>query len=210
MAALSERRARRRRKKLARVSRVAGTGVEVAEYGSGIGHSRMATSLIYLEIGFIVAFVVVPLLLGLLFPEAVLILLVPLLMRPHRGIAVTSIGIVVMRESMFDRQAEKIVYRAPPYALGPLDERLEWKRYVLVHIGPERISMKRSVYESLLVAVEHLSRAHSADSPLPIPSLPPPGWFLDPLARYQYRYWDGQSWTANISHNGVASLDSST
>ena len=212
MAVLSDRRDRRRREKLADAARVAGPGVEVTGYGSGIGHSRIAGWPIYLVIGFIIAFVVAHTVPGEIFCLGVVLVLIGAVssIRPHRSIAVTSIGILIMHESMTDGRPDRVLsHMAPPYALGPLDEGLEWKRYVLVHVGPERISMRRTVYQSLLVAVDHLSTASGRDGPHPVPSNPPPGWFRDPLARYQYRYWDGRGWTANVSHNGMAYLDSS-
>jgi hypothetical protein len=210
MAVLSQRKARRRQKKLACAGRVAGPGVQVTEYGRGIGHSGIAGWLAFVLIGCIVVFVWVPILLGkILFPGVALVLIAVLLIRPHRGIAVTSFGILVMHESLLDGQPDKIVYMAPRFALGPLVEQLEWKRQVLVHIGAEQITLKRTVYESLLVAVDRLAPVPRSDRPSPVPSHLPSGWFHDPFARYQYRYWDGQQWTANVGHNGVAYVDSS-
>lgn len=33
------------------------------------------------------------------------------------------------------------------------------------------------------------------------------GWHSDPSGRHQLRYWDGQSWTDQVSDNGVSSTD---
>jgi hypothetical protein len=33
------------------------------------------------------------------------------------------------------------------------------------------------------------------------------GWHPDPAGRHQLRYWDGQTWTANVSDNGQQSTD---
>ncbi|WP_454791357.1 AIM24 family protein [Mycolicibacterium lutetiense] len=33
---------------------------------------------------------------------------------------------------------------------------------------------------------------------------PQPGWLPDPEGRYEYRWWDGQSWTDQVSHQGQA------
>lgn len=30
----------------------------------------------------------------------------------------------------------------------------------------------------------------------------PPGWLPDPEGRYEYRWWDGRSWTDQVSHQG--------
>lgn len=35
----------------------------------------------------------------------------------------------------------------------------------------------------------------------------PAAWQPDPSARHQLRYWDGQSWTPNVSDNGVTGTD---
>ena len=33
------------------------------------------------------------------------------------------------------------------------------------------------------------------------------GWFADPAARHEYRYWDGTSWTEHVADRGLAGLD---
>jgi hypothetical protein len=32
-------------------------------------------------------------------------------------------------------------------------------------------------------------------------------WSSDPSGRHQFRYWDGRSWTAHVSDNGVVAVD---
>ncbi len=36
---------------------------------------------------------------------------------------------------------------------------------------------------------------------------PTPGWNPDPTGRHEYRYWDGGSWTDDVSDNGVTAVD---
>jgi len=36
----------------------------------------------------------------------------------------------------------------------------------------------------------------------------PPGWYEDPVARHQWRFWDGARWTDHVADDGVASTDS--
>jgi hypothetical protein len=49
--------------------------------------------------------------------------------------------------------------------------------------------------------------AQSAKSTSQVPpQLPPAGWFPDPVGIFQYRYWNGQQWTDNVSSNGVSTL----
>jgi tetratricopeptide (TPR) repeat protein len=33
------------------------------------------------------------------------------------------------------------------------------------------------------------------------------GWHADPFGRHQYRYWNGQAWTAHVANDGVATTD---
>jgi hypothetical protein len=34
-----------------------------------------------------------------------------------------------------------------------------------------------------------------------------PGWYPDPTGRHEWRYFDGQVWTAHVADQGQASLD---
>lgn len=38
-------------------------------------------------------------------------------------------------------------------------------------------------------------------------SLPAAMWAADPSGRFQYRWWDGNAWTANVCTNGVVGQD---
>jgi hypothetical protein len=33
------------------------------------------------------------------------------------------------------------------------------------------------------------------------------GWFADPAARHQWRYWDGAAWTAHVRDGDIAGVD---
>lgn len=39
------------------------------------------------------------------------------------------------------------------------------------------------------------------------PSSSPSGWFPDPLERYEHRYFNGESWTSDVSTGGQRSVD---
>jgi Protein of unknown function (DUF2510) len=41
----------------------------------------------------------------------------------------------------------------------------------------------------------------------PPPPLLEPGWYQDPTARFEARYWDGGHWTSHISHYGATGSD---
>ena len=34
-----------------------------------------------------------------------------------------------------------------------------------------------------------------------------PDWYADPMRRHEYRYWDGTTWTADVSDSGQVSVD---
>ena len=40
-----------------------------------------------------------------------------------------------------------------------------------------------------------------------IPPKVPAGWYTDPSARHERRYWDGTDWTAHVSDGGVTATD---
>jgi hypothetical protein len=37
--------------------------------------------------------------------------------------------------------------------------------------------------------------------------LSPAGWFADPSARHELRYWDGMRWSDHVSNAGVSAVD---
>jgi hypothetical protein len=40
-----------------------------------------------------------------------------------------------------------------------------------------------------------------------LPSVSPPQWARDPYGRHELRYFDGARWTAQVSDNGVTTID---
>jgi hypothetical protein len=200
---------RSQRKKLGSARKVVGASTEIVGYWSGKGHTRAAKALLYLGIGYAVAFVAVQILLGrFLIPGVLLIVAVYYLVRPLRGIAVTPVGVLVLHESMMNGQPSRVLFVAPPGALGPLDEHLEGKRHVRVQIGSELIRLKRDDYQSLLLATQNLPSRCGPDAVSPSAGLSPPGWFADPSSRFHLRYWDGKGWTEHVSLNGIVYSDS--
>lgn len=41
----------------------------------------------------------------------------------------------------------------------------------------------------------------------PVSGTSPAGWYADPLARHETRYWDGTGWTENVQDAGVPAVD---
>src|SRR6187551_3175145 len=38
-------------------------------------------------------------------------------------------------------------------------------------------------------------------------TLPPAGWYHDPAARFDFRYWNGDAWTDAVQRDGVRAVD---
>ncbi len=38
-------------------------------------------------------------------------------------------------------------------------------------------------------------------------TLPPAGWYRDPAARFDFRYWNGEMWTDHVQRDGVRGID---
>lgn len=50
---------------------------------------------------------------------------------------------------------------------------------------------------------------HGIQHPGPYPNVPrkPARWIRDPTGRHEYRYWDGNVWTDQVSDNEVITCD---
>jgi|GEM_PF-6067635 len=42
---------------------------------------------------------------------------------------------------------------------------------------------------------------------VPVQASPPPNWYPDPAQRFEFRWFDGNSWTNNVATNGVQQVD---
>lgn len=51
------------------------------------------------------------------------------------------------------------------------------------------------------------SSTTSASGTTPSTAAIPANWYKDPSGRYEYRYWDGDKWTDDVSRAGVPSKD---
>lgn len=62
--------------------------------------------------------------------------------------------------------------------------------------------------EKLFARTEEALRAGSMSSRMATDSPVPPGWHQDPTARHAWRYWDGSTWTPDVSDGGgVVGID---
>lgn len=109
-----------------------------------------------------------------------------------------------MHESMWNAQPIRILGSAPSLSVTSPHE--VGNRRMQLQFGDERVRMKRREYEPLRLAAQQFPV-----SVLPTPHSAPaaPGWYPDPSGRYEHRYWDGNVWTPNVSHDGSTFLDPS-
>src|SRR6516225_9841942 len=56
-------------------------------------------------------------------------------------------------------------------------------------------------------AASRPSGARAAGGVMATPPKVPAGWYDDPSARHERRYWDGTDWTAQVSDAGIAATD---
>src|SRR6516164_6181945 len=56
-------------------------------------------------------------------------------------------------------------------------------------------------------AASRPSGARAAEGVMATPPRVPAGWYDDPSARHERRYWDGTDWTAQVSDAGIAATD---
>lgn len=62
----------------------------------------------------------------------------------------------------------------------------------------------------IAIAERQGRKAGPVTSPAGLPGAAAPGggkWAPDPSGRFEYRWWDGQQWTAQVSRGGVTSED---
>jgi hypothetical protein len=205
MATLTEKPTRRKRKNLAKAQGIIGPSTNVAAYGSGAGKARITRGFVILVCCYVAISLVVFVLAGIvLIPGLLVIIVGASLLRPRRGIAVTSGGLIVLHESVLDASPNRILMGAPLDALGTIirDGNGSVQTSVDLEMGAERIRLKRATYETLLLA----SREFLVAGPYPR-ALPSPAWFPDPSGRNEYRYWSGSGWTNHVSTGGISSIE---
>ena len=63
--------------------------------------------------------------------------------------------------------------------------------------------------KNLAALFARIDAAVAGSTPPPAPKLAAPaaGWHPDPAGRHEYRYWDGQTWTDQVSDAGLVTTD---
>jgi hypothetical protein len=60
----------------------------------------------------------------------------------------------------------------------------------------------------VVVLVLLLSRGRPSPTVVVVPGpASAPGWYTDPTHRHEFRYWNGQTWTSEVSDSGVTGQD---
>jgi hypothetical protein len=153
---------KRQQKKLDAARGIAGPGTEIFAYGTGNGHARMSKALIGLIIGFGLLFAVVLVAVHVvLIPGVVLVVVAIGLIRPKRGVALTTDAVLLFHESIWSGRPNRLIVSSPAAALSAEGSPSAGSSRVSLLLGNERITLKRAEFESLLRA-----------APLSTPELP--------------------------------------
>jgi hypothetical protein len=123
-------------------------------YATGTGHARISKGLVGLVVGFVVLFVVVLVAIHVaLIPGVVLLVVAIGLIRPKRGVAVTTDAVLVLHESMWNGTPNGLIVSSPVAPLSGSAAGGTGGPRVSVLLGTERITLKRDEIERLLRAI---------------------------------------------------------
>ena len=73
-------------------------------------------------------------------------------------------------------------------------------------IGHEIVRLQRATYAFLRSAADDLAFHYGPAANATVGALTA-RWCVDPVGRFDYRYWDGNRWTEHVSRSGVHQLD---
>lgn len=94
-----------------------------------------------------------------------------------------------------------------------------WEVVSIVPTGGEITAFCRRAATGMAPAAEAAAPAPMPMAPTPMSPTPtapaaqasanqtPAGWYADPSARYELRYWDGNAWTEHVARNGQQFTD---
>jgi hypothetical protein len=143
------------------VGKLLGPGTEVLTFAFGRAHARMTNGAWVLIAIFGTAFVIVLVAIKtVLIPGVLLILILFNMVRPRRGVAVTSSGIVVTELSGWNGSPRGVMETLPSGALRAGIRNATGSK-VDVQLGADLITVKRSDFEALVAAA-------------PVEQVPPP------------------------------------
>ena len=145
---------KRQRKKLETARRVTEAGPEILAYGTGTGQARLSKGLIGLVGGFAALFLVLLVLVHVvLIPGVVLVVVAIGLVRPKRGVALTSDAVLVFHESVWNGKPNRLILSSPPSSFSASNPPNSGSSRVALLLGTERVTLKTNEYQRLLRAV---------------------------------------------------------
>src|SRR3954471_7733407 len=126
------------------------------------------------------------------------------------------IGVVLL--AIAERQGRNRAAKQPAYASGYGQQPYVQHGFAQPGYGPSAgqpavatagAASGFGITEPAAVTAQTAQTAQAAAQPVAQPpaALPAAMWSADPTGRHQYRWWDGATWTANVSTNGVTGQD---
>jgi Protein of unknown function (DUF2510) len=73
--------------------------------------------------------------------------------------------------------------------------------------GPTSYSLESNAAEAATQVQPEVAAVQPAQAAQPAASAVPAGWYADPAARFELRYWDGNTWTEHVSRAGQQFTD---
>jgi hypothetical protein len=144
---------RRQRKNLDAARKLAGPRSDVLAYASGSGHARMSKGFIGLVTCFILLFAIVLVVIhAVVIPGAVIIVVAIGLLKPRRGLALTSDAVLVFHESIWSGRPNRLTSQFPISSLMAAKSAGARSSRVNILFGAEGVSLKEKEFERLLRA----------------------------------------------------------
>lgn len=81
------------------------------------------------------------------------------------------------------------------------------EHFIIHGVPPTEVSVDANEGETSAAAPSAFAGG-SSDVPPPPPPTVPAGWHPDPYGRHEHRYFNGTTWTENVSNQGVQAIDS--
>jgi hypothetical protein len=147
--------ASRRKKSVAKVQKLLGSGGTIRMYGFGVGGPEPRRSM-YIIVGSVVAGCLALLVLTgvLVFPGILALYIIRWVVNTPRGVAVADQGVAVTKESFINAQPTEIITRLPLEQIYAVVA--QTNTHVCVQLGDDQIWLRRKEHEILVGAVQSL------------------------------------------------------
>ena len=101
--------------------------------------------------------------------------------------------------------ADAMPYYAASVLANPSPDAAAWSKFA--GESPSPATAERLAHTYPLPAAAAVESADAAAAAPVSAATAPPAWYADPMARHEYRYWDGAAWTAHVADAGEQSTD---